>query len=190
MEFNKSKITLKKGKEVIYDIVIIIVGSIISLFSFQAYNNYQSNNKVVNILNASIQSINNKEIELSHLNLSPLMLNYKPSDTLLVYNQPIYFEYEKFYDKFLQSDEMNLILDSEFFKQINDFQIRHEKLKNLYISRKNDSLRKMIKNNIVLQIKEEKDILKGEVNYLNGVISKDSLTKIRQNTFRKYIIPL
>ena len=78
-------------------------------------------------------------------------------------------------------------MDDEFRVNILDFQKKSRKLLKNYTTKDSDFLRKKISNTIVLEIQEEKDILEGELNYLNGEISKDSLKKVRENTFRKYI---
>ena len=78
-------------------------------------------------------------------------------------------------------------MDDEFRVNILDFQKKSRKLLKNYTIKDSDFLRKKISNAIVLEIQEEKDILEGELNYLNGEISKDSLKKVRENTFRKYI---
>ena len=78
-------------------------------------------------------------------------------------------------------------MDDEFRVNILDFQKKSRKLLKNYTTKDSDFLRKKISNTIVLEIQEEKDILEGELNYLNREISKDSLKKVRENTFRKYI---
>lgn len=178
---------MKKALKILNETIIIIFGTMISLVSYEYISNIKYEKKIISILNASIQSIEKKELELSLLNMTPIFFDYKASDTLLVHKKNIDFEYDIFYDRLLNSEDMNLKMDSKFYVQILSFKIRHKELINRYISKDNDSLRDKIKKNIVLQILEEKEILKGEIDYLENKISKDSLSVIRNETFRKYI---
>ena len=125
----------------------------------------------------------NKVSEISFMNIEPIWTNYNDKDTLFCYKNPIELEYLIFYDELLKSRG----LDDEFRVNILDFQKKSRKLLKDYTTKDSDFLRKKISNTIVLEIQEEKDILEGELNYLNCEISKDSLKKVRENTFRKYI---
>lgn len=174
-------------KKTLKKIGIFIFGSIFSLLSLQYVSNLKNDKKIVNILNATIQSIEKKESTLSFLNLLPIFPDYSPIDTLFVHRKQIDFEYEIFYDRLLTSEELNLKMDSEFYEQIVSFKIRHKVLTNRYSNKPNDLLRNRIKKDITLQMLEEKEILNGEIDYLEDRISKDSLWTIRNTTFRKYV---
>lgn len=178
---------MKKIKKILKEIGIVVFGTLLSLFSYEYISSSKNEKKIINVINATIQSIEKKESELSFLNITPIFSDYNPKDTLFVHREPIDFEYDIFYDRLLGSEDMSLKMDSEFYEQIVRFKIRHKKLINRYLTKENDSLRKKIKRDIVLQIAEEKEILKGEIDYLEDKISKDSLWLIRNTTFRKCV---
>ncbi|WP_454987246.1 hypothetical protein [Capnocytophaga leadbetteri] len=162
------------------NIIFMILASIISYLICNNYENNESNKKLIS---TTIMAMNNKVSEISFMNIEPIWTNYNDKDTLFCYKNPVELDYLIFYDELLKSRG----LDDEFRINILDFQKKSRKLLKDYTTKDSDFLRKKISNTIVLEIQEEKDILEGELNYLNGEISKDSLKKVRENTFRKYI---
>ena len=50
----------------------------------------------------------------------------------------------------------------------------------------NDSLRNIIKDEIVNQMLNEKEILEAEIDYLSNEISEDSLWLVRHTSHQKY----
>ena len=162
------------------NIIFMILASIISYLICNNYENNESNKKLIS---TTIMAMNNKVSEISFMNIEPIWTNYNDKDTLFCYKNPIELEYLIFYDELLKSRG----LDDEFRINILDFQKKSRKLLKDYTTKDSDFLRKKISNTIVLEIQEEKDLLEGELNYLTCEISKDSLKKVRENTFRKYI---
>lgn len=160
--------------------ILIILASIISYLIYNYYENKKSNK---DLISTTIMAMTDKISEISFMNIEPIWTNYNDKDTLFCYKNPVELEYLIFYDELLKSRG----LDDEFRINILDFQKKSRKLLKDYTTKDSDFLRKKISNTIVLEIQEEKDILEGELNYLNGEISKDSLKKVRENTFRKYI---
>ncbi len=154
-----------------------------SIISYLIYNYYENNESNKKLISTTIMAMNNKVSEISFMNIEPIWTNYNDKDTLFCYKNPIELEYLIFYDELLKSRG----LDDEFRVNILDFQKESRKLLKDYTTKDSDFLRKKISNTIVLEIQEEKEILEGELNYLNYKISKDSLKKVRENTFRKYI---
>ena len=165
------------------DLKNIIFMILTSIISYLIYNNYENNESNKKLISTTIMAMNNKVSEISFMNIEPIWTNYNDKDTLFCYKNPVELEYLIFYDELLKSRG----LDDEFRINILDFQKKSRKLLKDYTTKDSDFLRKKISNTIVLEIQEEKDILEGELNYLNGEISKDSLKKVRENTFRKYI---
>ena len=176
-----------KNNKTLKKVVGIIFGVIFSLFLANFTSNKTKEKQIINILNSSILSIENKKSELSFLNIMPMFFEYNSKDTLLVHKNPMYFEYEIFYDNLLNNVDFNRKMDSEFYEQLLSFKIRHKKLISQYIAKENDYSRSKVKKDIISQISEEKEILQGEINFLKNRISKEDLFLIRRTTFRKYM---
>ena len=77
-------------------------------------------------------------------------------------------------------------MDSDFYRQLVSFKIRHKKLLARYMNQTNDSLRNIIKDEIVNQMLNEKEILEAEIDYLSNEISEDSLWLVRHTSHQKY----
>lgn len=177
---------MKNLKKTIKEIGIVIFGCLLSLYAFEYNSNIKNEKKIINLINAAIQSIEKKQTELEHTNIKPIF-EYNPKDTLYFHKEPFDFEYDIFYDRLIASEDTYLKMDSEFYKKIISFKIKHKKIINRYLTKENDFFRNKVKRNINLIMAEEKEILKGEIDYLENKISKDSLLLIRNTAFRKYI---
>lgn len=159
--------------------MIIILSIVIIKVHDQIFNSYY-NNKTINLLKKTTQAIENKIGELKSLMLDKSTSQIKKGNNLNKLRLSNVFDYGVFYDSLMTKDNINLRLDSDFYKQIMAFKKNHENIIKQYSAVPIDSFTKDMINKIVLVVNKEQQILNGELDYLENKISKDSIEVLRK----------
>ena len=177
---------MKYYRKVIGYLVSAIVGALISISSYEFVSNFKNERILSSILSSTIESIRSKRSEITISSTLPIV-NYDFSDTLLFYDKPIILEYDIFYDNLLRESDLYLKMDVDFYIQLLNFKKNHKRLLEAYANQLTDSLRNNVKEDIRKQLAYEEEILRAEVDFLDGRISQDSLQLVRDTSFRKYL---